>query len=473
MRSAGIIKMLTFISFFFFTNMVMDVSASVKSLSKAESHKYITIEGNQIVRYGDRTPVKVSQIPSGSVIEIDADIEVAGAWLLPDNCVIRFSGGVVTANRIVGKNTVIDSPAAYMFKVGKMEGTWRVERAFPEWFHGTDNSWSDAVDRALTLNPVEICFTHGIYDITRPIVTTSPNVYIAHGATLRASQSLRQPIEYMICGDFSGRHTVAELALMPKIYGGGCIDGNGMAKTGVTFYRSRQSALEGLTIQNTTEYGFKASRDETVAGNCIVSNCVFQNWLKNPAAKKRVIAILNNRTDCVYEDIEIVDYQIAVRHDGLNGKYTNVHAWLLDATLWNSSVVFDCQQPDLTLLGCEADTMCSLIRFDRPYFFASIVNCRAYVNESVVDLNAVDSKGNPRYAMPLVIDKTIANASKDRTQGAKGRLSQIMLYGGVFWYELGRNTLKYRIVDEMSPHDQIELRRYQRSQLREGALYGM
>lgn len=471
MRSIGDVQVKSVVLIILVVSAMM-TRAETMELSELESHKYVTVGGNQVFRNGDNGPVSLSQIPSGALIEIDADIKLSGTWTLPDNCVLRYSGGTITTTRIVGKNTIIDAPPVALFNVSKVEGTWRVERGFPEWFCDTPGKWSDAIEKTLALSPVELCFTKGVYDITRPITSSFSNIYIAHGSTLRASGSLARPIEYMICGDFDGRHTVPDLEVMPRIYGGGCIDGNGRAKTGVTFYRSRLSLLEGLTIQNTTEYGFKASRNETEAGNCIVRDCLFQNWLKDPVSKKKVVAILNNRTDCVYEDIEIVDYQIAVRHDGLNGKYTNVHAWLLDPTLWNSSVVFDCLQPDLTLLGCEADTMCSLLRFDRPYFFASIVNCRAYVNESVVDLNAVDSRGNPRYMMPLVIDKTIANASKDNIRGARGRQSQIMLYGGVFWYNLRGNMLKYRIMDEASPHDQVEMRRYQRGLTREGAVYG-
>lgn len=412
------------------------------------------------VRDASSAKVIIEQAPSSSLLDVMCNVDMGASWAIKPGCTVRASGGIIKARTIIGNGTKVEGGHTQVFQCNTISGTWDVDMAYPEWFgiSGKDKDWSPAIVKTLAMNPSEIRFTHGVYAISQPVVTTGADVCICKGATLKALDDLSATIDYqgkvytvhsMILGNYkeAGAADVYGLETMPKIYGGGCIDGDYKAQVGIQLHLGFRTIIRDLCVKNVLQYGFVASTVPGASGNSFMEDCMFQNTdnynadLGNITQHHAATAIWNNRSDCVYNNVEIVNFPIAVRHEGLNGNFTNVHAWLRDPFYWESSVVFDCYVPDITLNGCEADTMRKLlVNRTSKYFFANLVNCRAYNNPIVV------SEALARRYPPLVVDC----GEDDETQ--------IMLTGGCFWYDT-----PYQVINSKSPLDKVSVTRFNRS----------
>ncbi len=410
----------------------------------------------------------LANVKKGSLVEVACNVVLpAFVWQLPEDCVIRYAGGCLHMAGIVGNRTQVESPAVRLFQVKKVSGTWNVETALPEWF-GAVPAFGDAkpadcsayIDQAILLDAPTLRFSNGNYGISRPVIIHSHDICIARGATLKALgemnarvkdyQGKDATVHSLIYADFlqAPKREVYGLQVQPRIYGGGCLDGDYKASVGLLLNKGYRVIVRDLTFRNFNQYGFVAALSRTAAGSSVMQSCTFINddgyygsraTIKHhPDAK----AILNNRYDCVYEDITTVNYRIAVVHEADNGKFTNVHSWLRDGFYWENSIVFDCYAPDVTLVGCEADTMQKLIMCHKNFFFASVTDCRAYKNPDVV------SDELARRYPPLIVDK---GDTKD---------SQVYLTGGDYWFEV-----PYRIINNMSAYDHVSIRRYNRNKV--------
>lgn len=401
---------------------------------------------------------KLKSIQPDSYIEFRTPVSYIGGNLnIPEGCVLKFAGGMIKANQITGNGTVIDAPLTQIINTKAIKGAWLVDRAYPEWFGGksklseeeTQSDVSDAIDLALCLSPSELCFSKGVYHISRPIVSVHSNIHISGGAEICALNEMRYDIKLndkvyqangMIIGDFATNEEkeIFGLSTNKMIYGGGCINANYKASTGIVLNRCLRTVIKDITIKNVNKYGFQASVDGKAAGNCFMLNCVFKNednWHDNKSTThhQNAIAIYNNKSDCDYTNIEIVNFQTAVLHEAYNGIFTNVHAWLRDDYYWPNSVTFDCLYPDITLTNCEADTMRRLVKCHTNNFHAAIVNCRSYNNTAVVN-----DKTATKYP-PIIIDK----------DGVKN--TQINVTGGYYWF----NT-PYQLCSSKSEQDNIQ-----------------
>ena len=76
------------------------------------------------------------------------------------------------------------------------------------------------------------------------------------------------------------------------------------------------------------------------------------------------------------------------------------------------------------------------------YFFANVINCRAFKNNDIVSDNLA------RRYPPLIIDK---NGSRD---------TQIFINGGAYWFEV-----PYNIIENPSSYDNIRINRYHRARI--------
>lgn len=416
--------------------------------------------------------------------DVQADCTVTGNVQFAPNSVLHFSGGKLIINgNLTGVNTVIDASPVQILQVsGSISGTWHINTAYPEWFGangygGSASDNDDAIAKTMALIPGEIRFTQGTYLVSETVYTTqidgnnqplsqdSTNIYIGKNATLKAASAMT----VMIMGDYPYSAGVYGLTHLPKIYGGGTIDGNNMANIAIKLHQGYRVMVEHLYIKNILCYGFVAAENSAAGGSCVVRDCVFENHPNtNPNASDyglldQAIAIHNNRADCNYENIMIIDFKVAVKHCALNGKYINVHAWLSSSLYWSESVVFKCHQPDLNLYCCDADTMRKLVEVENvPYFFANIINCRAYKNNSIVSNELASSY------KPMAIDK------------GDMEWSQIMIIGGVYWFDV-----EYVLISALSPsddpdignsrldrhYDRISVVRYNREKVQNGFIY--
>lgn len=404
------------------------------------------------------------------LFDFQTDVTYFGDLILPANSILRFSGGVlsVTGN-ITGNHTVINAPATHFLSVhGVVNGTWNVPIAYPEWFganyNGDNYTTNDsAISQTLSLIPGEIQFTQGIYMISNTIYTNQPNqtvstnILIGKNATLKAALNM----SVMIMGNYPDGIGVHNLTTLPKIYGGGTIDGDNKACCGIVLQHGYRVMIEHLCIKNVKNYGFTAASNPSEAGSCVVRDCVFENHPTiNPLDPNfglldNAIAIHNNHVDCNYENIMIIDFKIGVLHDALNGKYVNVHAWLSTNLYWKESVVFKCLQPDLNLYCCDADTMRKLVEVENiPYFFANIINCRAYKNDDVVSDSLCSS------FKPIVVDKGASIAT------------QIMILGGAYWFDVNYTIIEEELVDyNIECYDRVSVIRYNRSMVDLGYVF--
>ncbi len=420
--------------------------------------------GYVVLKNSNEAIDQLKNINSGTQVDVCADISLPSyRWIIPDGCCIRYSGGMLRMAEIVGKDTRISATEDQLFEVNKVSGSWRVNVALPEWFGAkADGKFdcSNAIAKTMLLNPSELKFTKGTYLVSQPILTNHSDICISRDATLAAKNELSlQMKDYkgkvvtaqgLIVGDYSqdDSREVYGLQLQPKIYGGGCIDGCYKASVGILLNKGFRVIVRDLTIKDFNKFGFVAALSKDAAGSSIMQNCTFVNddgYQNGPSSIRHhpnAVAIRNNRYDCTYEDVMIINYQVGVVHEADNGKFTNIHTWLRDGFYWPNSVVFDCYAPDVTLVTCDADTMRKLVKCHSDYFFANIISSRAYKNPDVV------SDELARRYPPLIVDK---GDTKD---------SQVYLSGGAYWFEV-----PYEIINNLSSFDCVKVHRYNRGKV--------
>lgn len=377
----------------------------------------------------------LSDLLRDKTIFIKEDIDLKGRkYILPSNSLLVFQGGALKNGVLLGNGSNIEAGAYQIFSNVELEGSWRVAQSYPEWFGAVSNGKSDcseAVNKIADVTTGKISFTRGCYFISRPIHTYNANIEICNGDTIKALSSM----EYMILLESQDKG-VMTLRTNASISGGGVLDGNQKAKIGIVLRKCLRAQVSDLTISNTLKYGFQAALNSNEAGNCMLTNMVFLN----PNSIEEAVAINNNRADCTYQNIGIINYRTAVVSSGMNAKFTNVQPWIVNTNFWQNSVAFDCYSPYVIMYGCGADTMRKFIKCHSDYFFASIVNCAAFKNDKVVSDDLAK-----RYP-PVIIDK---NNTKN---------SQVQMIGGVYWY-----NIPYKIFSEVSPSDQILINRYNSS----------
>ena len=406
--------------------------------------------------------------------DFQTNVTYSGNLTLPLNSVLRFSGGKLTVmGNLVGQNTVIEAPLAHFLQVtGSISGNWHIGMAYPEWFGAVGDGVTDcsiAISKALCLGASELHFSKGVYKISSTIIVTGTNIAIAGGATITTSEEL----DYMIQCDYTvSNSSPFGMKALKTIYGGGCLDGQYVAKCGIAMRSGYRAIIRDVTIKNIDGICLKTTYDETKYGPVLVQGCVFQNprGVDNGAYNSTIdsigtnVAILNNSYGSVFENIDIVNFKIAVKHKAENATYNNVHAWLFHGnSYWSNSAVFECYVPDLTLYRCDADTMRSLIKvretddsnntpINQAYFFANILNCQAYRNPNIVD----DELLNNYH--PKVVDM----GSMSFTNGVS--YSQLTLMGGNYYYDNNEYTnFSYAILTKKSEYDIISINRYNRA----------
>lgn len=426
---------------------------------------------------------------SDSVFIFKMDVEHVGDLTVPANSMLIFSGGTLTVNsgKIIGSHTTIKAPPVCFIQFSGtcnptespqiVSGTWDIDKAYPEWFGAVADGQTDcstAIEQTMMLVPSEIHFISGVYAISRPIITLVTNVFILGEATIKALCDVNAAISYAYGGDTNNLHEVNchsmiignypyptngedvyGLRVQPTITGGGCVDGNGVAETGVAIIYGYRTHISDLVIKNTTKFGFISTIAENIAGSCLMQRCVFINQLPDSEFSgfccRFPAAIHNNKVDCTYENIEIVGYRTGVVHEAENGVFKNVHVWRECALDWTDTVAFHCLAPHISLMACNAENMRSLVQVwatqkNNNGFFANIFNCRASAN---ISTNTTSN------GAPIVICKYNNNNFPEVCDK-----SVVILRGGVFWYDI-----PFLFINNKSDYDRIYVTRYNRQTL--------
>lgn len=347
------------------------------------------------------------------IYKITQDIDLNGGTLtIPSGCTLDFQGGTISNGTIIG-NVLND----YLK---------------PEWFGAkadgvTDDT--DAIKMAFKLSANRIIFSKGIYCISSYIDYANSNVTIEKYATIKAISEM----EYMMSGDYTPSSDVMDLNGIAIVDGGGVIDADGKADCCLTIKNSYRTDISNLKLYNAKKYCFKASKDDEIGGNTSGSINMHNCAIWNKMDIENAIGIYSNRSDSLYKEISIINFKISVKHAHGNIKYIDVHPWLSKSLFWKDSVAFDSFYPDGFYMGCEADTVRTLIKFNNYDFHKpQLIGCRSYVNDKVVSTEILN-----QYP-PIVIDK---NNTKN---------SVIQLFGGAFNY-----NVDYTFISEKSDLDMI------------------
>ena len=126
----------------------------------------ITYKGNQrVFQFKDRSSENglgyvilrkeknaIEQITqSDTIYEIRYDFDLNGQTLnIPNNCTLKFNGGIITNGTIKGSNTAINSDLQKIFGTDiSFEGTYDIECWYPEWFGAVSGSSTTMSTKAI------------------------------------------------------------------------------------------------------------------------------------------------------------------------------------------------------------------------------------------------------------------------------------------------------------------------------------
>lgn len=78
----------------------------------------------------------IEQITEANTIyEVRYAYDLGGETLsMPENCVLKFEGGVILNGTLTGNNTIISSEPYYIFEEIEFGGSWNVQYIYAEWF---------------------------------------------------------------------------------------------------------------------------------------------------------------------------------------------------------------------------------------------------------------------------------------------------------------------------------------------------
>lgn len=363
------------------------------------------------------------------IIQYDHDLN-GQTITLPTRSVLFFEGGSISNGTLVGNSTSIDAGTIKIFSNIVFTGTFNVDNVHPEWFGAVADGITDnttAINTATTLGASNIILSQGTYAISGTINVQNCNLHIERNATILATSSM----EYMIVGDYPDVN-IYSIKRLPIITGGGTIDGNGLADILCSFDRGVKVTIRDIQFKNAKVACIKASKSG-VSGNLAVTNCTFINQIKSTTA----VGIIANKSDSYYSDCSFLDYGTAITVLSGNNQFIRMHPWLADSSLWENSVVFDMQYPELNADSCEADTIRRFCKIGVDYAFLNVYNPSLYKNSSVV------SDALATQYPPILIEKGSSNYSR------------VYVSGGKTYFQV-----PYLITDKEDPYDSIFIPRF-------------
>lgn len=103
--------------------------------------------GYKILREG--TPIDEQITDEDTIYEVRYAFDLDEDELnMPDNCVLRFNGGRLSNGTIIGVNTAIDASPVRIFDDDiNVSGTWKLDRAYSEWFGAVADGEADCTEK--------------------------------------------------------------------------------------------------------------------------------------------------------------------------------------------------------------------------------------------------------------------------------------------------------------------------------------
>ena len=290
------------------------------------------------------------------------------------NSILDFQGGVIRKGTLVGDNTIIIAPRVEILGDDvTVKGSWNVSESYPEWFGAAEGlDCLDAINKAIAITSSDVVFSLGEYLVSNTIYTKEKNLNIKRGAVIKALNSMTYMIS-MRKDRFTlndGNHTIS---------GGGKIDGNAKVKVLITCGNGLRNHIYNLYLCGATEAIFKPlDREKDDNLNVYFYNCI----LYNTAQSKDAVAVYNNKADCIYQNLEIIDFRIAIDDYGV-GKYTEVHPWISNKEMYPNSVAFNVNRGRITLVNSEGDSYQYFVKFN-VQAIALIINGSHFINKGLI-----------------------------------------------------------------------------------------
>ena len=209
-----------------------------------------------------------------TIYEVRNDFDLMGKRaIIPEGCSLVFMGGIIESGTILGNGTEIIAGKRIIFDLVKLEGSWNVDMAYPEWFGAKGdglNDDSNAIQACIDAPFSKIVFQNRAtaYTVSKPIVVNRPVIIDGeYGfgpdtyAKIQASKKI-ETLFYLMQGCV--RSSFSHLYL----------DGNNKSVSG--FY-SPQGKNESYLYMNSfinikvvfTEYGFRLNK----LYSCVFTSC--------------------------------------------------------------------------------------------------------------------------------------------------------------------------------------------------------
>ena len=93
---------------------------------------------------------------------------------VPSECLLKFNGGKLSNGTVVGTNTVIQADAVKIFDSDlTVSGTWRLDKAYPEWFGAEANESTDCT------SAIQKCIdAFNIVNLNRGVYKTTGTIFV-------------------------------------------------------------------------------------------------------------------------------------------------------------------------------------------------------------------------------------------------------------------------------------------------------
>ncbi len=318
------------------------------------------------------------------VIQYDYDLN-GEEITIPEGCILNFQGGSLNNGTLIGTNTEINAGLIFIFNNIVNNGTYNIDKSFPEWFGAkTTSDDTVAIQKAFDIKAGEVYFSNGIYKISSTINSEYSNAYCNGGVIIQAISE----IDYMFIFNFYNTANSVETLAKHKYFFGinASLDCNNKAKTAVGIKYCEYFKLYGFTIKNATHYSLVAQYyDYTTNTSDYTSGNVFFDtlYIANTIVDVNRVALLANRADSRYNNLTIVNFRTYIKIQS-GCRFINVHGWAYLSDIVENSVLFSIETYDfISFIDCEADTIKFYVTFTLDTTKTSYINPKQFSNEKI------------------------------------------------------------------------------------------
>lgn len=265
------------------------------------------------------TQEMINQI--NTVYDIRYDFDLNGSEIIvPEGCILKFSGGIIRNGIIIGNNTAIKSSIYHIFSNVSLKGLFSNYYYYPQWFGAIGDGVTDCTQAFQSLNKLSIMVPNGIYLIS--------NLTFDKGTSIIGSSKLYTILQQKdrASGDFitlqnwnagaisnltiSGGKNIVKVNYMQSLlkvkvvdyisnnrdssyfseifnilikdseYSGVSLLGSGEIDNGVTCYPNWVFCMHDSYIVNCKEYGLYNTTTDNRFHDLLITNCGYSNLLE-------------------------------------------------------------------------------------------------------------------------------------------------------------------------------------------------